>query len=336
MTPSARPSVVVFSLGGTIAMIEPPEGSGGVVPGLSAEQLVAAVPGLEEAGIGVEVNDFRRLPGASLTFDDLLALAQEIEHAVGGGAAGVVVTQGTNTIEETSYLLDLLYSGDPPVAVTGAMRNPILAGADGPANLLAAIRVAASPRARGLGCLVVLSDEIHAARYVRKVHATSPGAFASPGAGPLGYVVEGEVRILVRPDRQLVAPAALPDRSARVALVTIAFGDDGELLKSVDDRFDGLVVAAFGAGHVPATVVPVLEELSGRIPVVLASRTGAGSVLASTYGFAGSEQDLLGRGVISAGRLDPLKARVLLHLLLLAGATRGEIAATFATAGEPA
>src|SRR5579875_2469684 len=350
-------TVALFTLGGTIASTND-QGAGdagdagdagrggragagraaGVTPRLGGKELLSAIPGLGGLGAPVEVHDFRQMPGASLAIADVVALAGAIRARVDAGVDGVVVTQGTDTLEETAFLLDLLWDGAAPVVVTGAMRNPTLAGADGPANVLAALTVAASPAARGLGCLVVMADQIHAARYVRKVHTMSVAAFASPALGPIGAVTEARARILTRPLVRLNIPvpgSAAAGSEVRTALVTIVLGDDGTLLRAAGDQFDGLVVAGFGVGHVPEAVVPDLHRLAGRIPVVLASRTGAGMVLARTYAFPGSERDLLDRGLVGARFLDPLKARILLHVLLMAGAGRDQIAATFrALAGD--
>ena len=331
MSNAGRPRVGVFTLGGTIAMT--PTEEGGVAPALSAADLLAAVPGLGDVQVQLEVRDFRSKPGASLSFSDLFELATAIKQALDGGCAGTVVTQGTDTIEEVAYFLDLVLDVEPPVVITGAMRNPAMAGADGPANILNAVMVAASPQAQGLGCLVSMNNEIHAARWVQKAHTGNVAAFASPNSGPLGHVVEGSVCIPVLLRRSSPSIGLNVSRNVRVGLATISLGDDGTLIQSLGERADGLVVAAFGAGHVPDIVVPVLSKLADRMPVVLASRTGAGPVHERTYSFPGSEKDLVARGLINAGYLDPLKARILLWLLIASGADAERIRATFADAG---
>ncbi|MGH3713261.1 MAG: asparaginase [Micromonosporaceae bacterium] len=324
--------VVVFGTGGTIAMTHSSSSGGGVSPALTAADLVAAVPGLAETGIAVDVVEFRRLPGASLELTDLLALSEAIDDVMASGADGAVVIQGTDTIEETSYLMDLYHAGDQPVVFTGAMRNATMAGADGPANLLAAVQTAASAAAIARGTLVVLADEIHAARRVRKTHTTSGSTFQSPSGGPLGYMVEGRPAFLNAVPARYHVPRDRT-RSPRVALVPVTLGDHGELLDGLADRVDGLVVAAMGVGHVPRRLVDTLETTAQRIPVILASRTGAGSVATSTYGFPGSESDLISRGLTPAGFLDPLKARILLYAALAAGADQAAVRDVFALAG---
>ena len=324
----ALPEVTVLSLGGTISSTQT-EGGSGVAPSLTGEALVEDVPEISEVA-QVSADSFRQVPGSELVLEDLIELAAEIEGHIDAGTAGVVVTQGTDTIEETSFVLDLLVDRDAPVVVTGAMRNPTLPGAEGPANLLASVRVATSEAARGLGAVVVLNDEIHAARFVQKTHTSNPATFRSPLAGPVGYVFEDNVRIVTRPvgRRRIDLPEQTQDRP--VALYTIGLGDDGRLLAQVGELgYEGLVIEAFGVGHVHSVMAEPLGFLADEMPVILTSRTGSGEVHSETYGFTGSESDLLKRGLIRAGMLDGPKARLFLSLLLQSGASREEIVGAF-------
>src|SRR5215470_20027285 len=185
--------VAMFTLGGTIAMYE----RDGVVTRLTGAHLTEAVPGLAE--VDLAVRDIEAVPSADLTVERMLDVIDAAEQAIAEGATGIVVTQGTDTIEETAFLVDLLWPHPEPFVLTGAMRNPRLAGPDGPANVLAAARVAASAVARDRGALLVFADEVHAARWVRKTHSTSIATFQSPNVGPIGHVVEGNVRLLAIP-----------------------------------------------------------------------------------------------------------------------------------------
>ena len=330
----SRPRITVFSTGGTIASIRGPDGA--AAPSLTAADLVAAVPQLEEFA-EVAAVPFRQVASSDLALADMIALAIEIERAVAEGASGVVVTQGTDTLEETSFALDLLWGGEAPVVLTGAMRNPTLPGADGPANLLAAVQLAASPAARGLGALVVFNDEVHLPLFLRKTHTSSPATFRSVAAGPIGWIAENRPRIALRPAvRHHIRLSSLPQTIPPVALLKVALGDDGRLVPAIAPLgYRGLVVEATGGGHVPRAMVEPLTALAREIPVVLASRTGAGEVLRSTYGFPGSETDLLERGLIHAGMLIGPKARLLLTLLLIVGAAPEVITAAFAAIGTP-
>jgi L-asparaginase len=331
---AARPRLAVFSTGGTIASTR--GGGTAASPQLTAEQLVAAVPSLA-AVADIETVRFRQVASSDLTVPDIIALAERIRGVVADGASGAVVTQGTNTLEETSFILDLLWDRDEPVVLTGAMRNPDLPGADGPANLLGAALAATSPLTRGLGALVVFNDEIHLPLFVRKTHTTSPATFRSDQAGPIGWIIENRVRIALRPVfRHTIAIKQVPEAAPPVAVSKVTLGDDGRLLTAIEPLgYRGLVVEATGAGHVPRAMVEPLARLAAAMPVVLASRTGAGELLRSTYGFPGSETDLLNRGLIHCGMLDGAKARVLLTLLLIRGASKETIAEAFAAIGTP-
>jgi L-asparaginase len=326
---AGRRHITVFSLGGTIASMNADAPLGGVTPQLGASDLIAVVPGLSDVA-EVEAASFRQAPSGDLTLLDLVALARAIEERFESGTDGVVVTQGTDTIEETSFALDLLVRSSRPVVVTGAMRNPTLAGPDGSANILASVQVAASRDAEGLGTLVVLNDEIHAARFVRKTHTSNLSTFRSPSAGPIGWLIENRVRVVFR-----VAPLArfgkVPESPVpAVSLFKCALGDDARILDQIEALgYAGVVVEGFGGGHVPARMVASLETLAARMPVVLASRTGSGEALSETYGYDGSERDLLSRGLFSAGVLDGLKARILLSLILMSDGDPSRAKATF-------
>ncbi len=305
--------MLVLSLGGTIGMAQGETGALSIA--LDAADLLTALE--DEITVPVEVEQVQAQPSSQLRLNDVIVLAGRIAaHATAGRYVGVVVTQGTDTMEESAFALDLLVDSPIPVVVTGAMRSPGRPGSDASANLIAAVATAASPSARGLGTLVVMNDEIHAARFVKKRHTTIPSAFVSV-PGPIGWISEGRPRIALRPNARMCVPMPDVDWNGRVPLVAVGLGDDGVLFEEMLHRpADGLVVAALGAGHVPQQLVAPLATFATKIPVVLASRTGAGEVPRSVYGFPGSERDLLARGLVSGMWLDPWKCRVLLELLL--------------------
>ncbi|WPF82300.1 asparaginase [Sanguibacter sp. 4.1] len=321
--------ISLITLGGTISS-EATRATSGVVPvsgaDLFRQEVEHWVPGIE-----LLPHELRLVPSPSLHLDDLLALHRYVV-ALPDDVDGVVVSQGTDTIEETAFALDLLgTAADLPVVVTGAMRSRAAAGEDGPANLVSSALVAASEQARDAGVLVQFADLVHSARWVSKRSTFHVDAFSSDPLGPIGYVAEGQAHLEHLPRRRL-ALAAPECATARVALVSTGSGDDLAMLPGLADAgYDGVVLSGVGAGHVAASAVENVSAAASRIPVLLASRTGTGPVAERTYGYPGGEIDLVARGVLTAGRLSPVKARVLLALLLSAGLTGDTLRAAVAS-----
>ena len=310
--------------GGTISM-QPDPDAGGLVPALDGEALVQLAGAARALG-DVMVEDWDRLPGSHLDPGRMWALREHVAALAGArDADGIVITHGTDTLEETAYVLARTMPRDaPPVVLTGAMRTAGDAEWDGARNLRDAIRVARHPAARGRGPLVVFAGTIFAAANVAKVHTTALAAFAAPNGEPLGAVTEQGIAFGTGPLPTAVEPlAARRGLTPGVAVVTLVTGDAGELVDAARPISDGLVIQAFGAGNVPPGTVPALERWrdEGK-PVVLASRCASGPV-SPEYAFRGGGAGLIGLGVVPAGARTTVQARLELILCLSAGQPYG-------------
>ena len=306
-------NVLVITTGGTIAMLHDAAG-GGAAPARSGNELVDGVRGLERV-CPLEVREFANLPSPAMTPERMYELAALVRRRLEDeDIAGVVITHGTDTLEETAYFLDLAVDSPKPVCLTAAMHAEDELGPDGPRNLMNAVRVAASPQARGMGTLVVMNDQLHAAREAAKTHAANVATFQSPWWGPIGSVDDDRIIFRRAPlHRQTLWPPCLDRRAALVKIVT---GDDGGFIDfAVSRGIDGLVVESFGRGNVPPTVMPALQRAIDRgVIIVNATRTG-GRVL-DVYGYEGGMVQQRRLGVIMGGELSAAKARLKLLLAL--------------------
>ena len=308
------PKLAIAALGGTVSMQARNAGEG-VIPTVTGETLLASVPELATLA-RVTVETLGLLPSASLDFDFLLSVLSWANFQIKQGAVGVVITQGTDTLEETATFFDHLWDHEEPLVLTGAMRSAAQPGADGPANLLDACRVALAEDSRLRGVQVVMNGQIHPACRVRKTDSLAVQAFSSPVFGPAGMLVENAVRYVRPPAQRTVLP--LPQQTTqKVAMLEASLSADTLLLENILELgYDGLVIGGFGAGHVSQSWAEVIKHIAKKIPVIIATRTGSGSTAQSSYGFIGGEMDLIRKGASMAGFLCPRKARVLLWLLI--------------------
>ena len=294
---------------------------------IHAEQLLESVPQLQQLA-EIQVEQIANVDSADLTFAHWQRLVTHVRSAFAADAdlAGVVISHGTNTLEETAWLLQLLIDDPRPVVLVGAMRPATALSADGPLNLVQAVQVASAPQSRGQGVLVVMDGWIHAARKVTKVATQGVGAFVSPGSGPLGWVDDAGVHLpLVSESREApFAGLTLPGQWPKVAILYGCVEPEPIMLTAIlKARIQGLVFTGTGAGQLSAGEREVLEAWSGPRPLMLrSSRCESGPVHRSP--------DDERFGLLPAGSLNPQKARVLLLLSLSAGFHRAQVAAVLA------
>jgi L-asparaginase len=326
------PRVVVLTTGGTIASRTAPDGSRRAVD--SGAELLGTVP--LGKPVDVDVREVMQVNSFAMTTADMGAVLAAVVEALGDpDVSGVVVTHGTDTMEETAFLVDLFHDDPRPVVFTGAQRSADSPGGDGPLNLRDATPTAADPGVRGSGVLITFDGQIQPARGTRKVETLASAAFAAPDTGPVGRVAEGTVSVLsrvLRPaplDRGRLSDARADLRSVRADTVALYLGADATAIHAhVAAGATGIVLEATGLGNAnPGVVAAVAALTGGGIAVVLSTRVHSGPVL-GLYGNGGGH-DLLAAGAVSAGFLRPSQARILLLALLGTRASPDEIRSAF-------
>lgn len=332
-----RPDVWVLATGGTIAGTGKTDTAAAYQPGkLHVDQLIHAVPALEQIA-ELHAEQIANIGSQDMNESVWFELAKRANTILAEpDAAGIVITHGTDTLEETAFFLDLVVAHHKPVVLVGAQRAANALSPDGPRNLLLAVRVAADPDSRNRGVLVVMNDQIHAARHATKTHTTAVNAFRSPNVGPIGTVNTKRVRYFHppatdhnnRPKFQLPPETPLP----RVDILYVHAGMTTDLARcALLQKTDGIVVAGVGNGNMPADLLDLLQNAAGDgVAIVRSTRTGAGFVSRNI------EINDDNRGFVVARDLNPQKARVLLQLALAAGHIKPpEIQRAFDRASSP-
>jgi L-asparaginase len=318
--PANLPRVIVLATGGTIAGSADPRAANAYNAGaVSGQQLIAAVPGIEKIA-NIKAEQIASIGSQDMNDEVWFKLAKRIQQIFDNNEAdGVVITHGTDTLEETAFFLDNVLRTDKPVVIAGAMRPSTAISADGPANLYEAVEVAANPRAQGRGVMVVLNDKIESARWTTKTNSTSVETFASPDLGPIGYVDPASVRFTVPPYDKPAKKYALPadGKLPRVEIIYAHSNMDAvQIDNAVKSGAKGLVLAGVGDGNTSKEAIAALNKAAQKgVVVVRSTRVGSGFVNRNVE--VNDDQN----GFVVSLDLNPQKARILTQLLIANGIT---------------
>jgi L-asparaginase len=306
--------VAVIFNGGTISMTVDPRIKA-AVPTLTGEEILSMVTHIEQYA-KVESYTFSNLPGPHMTPEMMLELSEYVQNIINrDDIEGVVLTHGTDTLEETAYFLDLTINTNKPIVITGAMRNSSELGYDGPANLAASICTVISEEAKGRGVLICFNDELNSASEVTKTNSMSLNAFHSPNFGPIGVVDDN--RVIFYRNNNKKQHFNIKTVNSKVDLIKCVTGMNSKLIDfCIDEGCEGLVIEGMGRGNVPPEMVPSIKRAIDKgLPVVIVSRCYLGRVLDS-YGYPGGGKELRNLGVILGDNLPGQKARIKLILAL--------------------
>lgn len=313
-----KPVVQFIATGGTIAMkIDPLKNA--PVPAISGDDLLATVPDIGKYAT-IQVNNLSNVPSDYMDPARWVQLSKAVQDSLDRSeVVGVIVSHGTDTLEETAFWLDLTVKSTKPVVLIGAQRNASQSDFDGPRNLLNAARIAVDEKSKGMGVILAMNNQINSARYVRKTHTGNVETFNSGDFGFLGEVYPDRVVYANAPvRRQYIQIHA--DTMPEVEIIAMYGGSDGAGLRNAVDRgVKGIVVEALGMGNMNAPMFEAVKyALSKSVPVVISTRVHNGRVLPN-YGFAGGGKTTFDAGAVLADDLKPAKARILLMLLLQSG-----------------
>lgn len=309
-----KKNIVIIFTGGTISMKIDPEISA-AIPALNSSEILSMVTNLNDIADIEDIN-YANLPSPHVTPEHMFEIVELVkENIAREDVDAVIVTHGTDTLEETAYMIDLTINSPKPVIVVGAMRNSSELGYDGSSNISAAIATATSERSRNKGVLVVMNNEVNSASEVTKTNTLSLDTFKSPEFGPLGVVDGGQVlfhREIIK--REFIDTDKL---ETKVGLIKASAGTDADIVDfHIDKGYKGIVIEGLGRGNLPPKMIPGIERaIENNIPVVLVSRCYTGRVLDS-YGYEGGGLHLRNLGVIFGGNLPGQKARIKLMLAL--------------------